>query len=515
MTSMSAPREGFSGTADIVPAGVFVLFVGTIVLAPTAVPLHLLGLLVVAGFLVHRIQVGGDPSLFLLLPSVMSAFQNVYLLTAVDRLTTGSLQVILVLNFLFALVLIACFGILRKSVTPLAPRAITLVRSMMFALAIVAGWGIVSAAAFGAEVNAAFASLRNVTAPIIFLLVGLLAAQWASPRRYIKYLVWLTIAVSLFGFYERFFTTRFWQTHNLAGLWELKEIPVSVITLVPPNFYSSEMIGGKQTIRMVSGFADPVNFGTFLFIGAAGALFLGRRGAATLAVVCTVFAISKGALLGFLVLAVIWARYKADRVMFYLALAALGAVAGYFYLFTISNSTGSTTAHVNGFLAAFTELPGAPLGHGLGKAGVVGRLFSQGSSESTVSESGIGVIIGQLGLFGIVGYGIFFLTLFRRCVRLPDTSERVLAVGGLLAFATNAAFNEVALSPNSCAPYFIVIGLLLGGHYAGGAADRTNLPRRTQQNSVGTLRRASQGAGSTSRRRSGATTAPTALPGSV
>ena len=89
-------------------------------------------------------------------------------------------------------------------------------------------------------------------------------------------------------------------------------------------------------------------------------------------------------------------------------------------------------------------------------------LFSTSLSNTDVIETGIGVIIAQLGWVGLLCYISFFLYLFYepRKWKLVDMKASVMYYTLLFAFILNALFNEVALSPNSCALYFIELAYL-------------------------------------------------------
>ncbi|MBK0296297.1 hypothetical protein IAE22_29570, partial [Bacillus sp. S34] len=99
----------------------------------------------------------------------------------------------------------------------------------------------------------------------------------------------------------------------------------------------------------------------------------------------------------FLVFAALWTRVYANRAVQVVAVVAVVVAGAVFYGYTLTNSTGSTEAHVGGFTAAFTELPGHPMGRGMGNVGVLASLFDDGSG-SDVQESGLGVAIAQLGV---------------------------------------------------------------------------------------------------------------------
>ena len=92
-------------------------------------------------------------------------------------------------------------------------------------------------------------------------------------------------------------------------------------------------------------------------------------------------------------------------------------------------------------------------------------MFTSEGGDSAVRESGVGVVIGQLGIVGLIGYAVLFISLAKACSRVADKRNRVLGVTLTLAFLANAMFNEVALSPNSAAPYFVIIGLIIGREF--------------------------------------------------
>ncbi|ARC58224.1 hypothetical protein AS850_14155 [Frondihabitans sp. 762G35] len=472
MHSVPIPR---SAPLDPTPILLLAVFVG-VILTSTNLPSSV-QIAVVAGAMLctlvvpilHRLDGGGDLSVFLLLPTVLSATQNVYLLLVTGSLDSANLQFLLIVNVLFTLVLLVLLSVTRpqptREVRDLASRPrrrhagdVTLRRTALVGLVLTV-YGFATMVLFSANTTSALASFRNLATPILFTLVGLLAARRASLGTYLRGLCALAVAVIAFGFFE-LFTPGFWQAANLSALWDAKGIGTAQATGLPGNFYSSETVDGDQLRRMVSSFADPVNFGTFLFIAFMGAWFLKRPVVMALVVVAASFAVSKGALLGFLIFAILWTRYYTNRVVHVIAIVVTAIVGLLFYGFTQSSSTGSTAAHIGGLLSSFSELPQHPLGRGMGNLGVLAGLFSEGS-ETGINETGFGMILGQLGIVGLGLFTVLFVTLLGRSRRLPLPRERLFALGTLLGFMSNAAFNEVAMSPNSAGPYFIALGLLL------------------------------------------------------
>ncbi|MGK5169815.1 O-antigen ligase family protein [Geodermatophilus sp. CPCC 205761] len=405
----------------------------------------------------HRMANRQDISVFLLAPTIISATQNVYLLTVADRVSAVQLQFLIVVNYALAATLLLFLLPFRAG---LQEPGRTLSRSIWTWLVILVGYGGMTAAAFGTDPMAAVASLRNLTTPFLFCLLGLYASSLASPARYARMVAVLGVVVVAFGLYE-LLSPDFWQRSGIAALWDGKGIAVAPGTGLPANFYSSEFIGGSQIRRMAGSFADPVNLGTFL-LAALIAAWMTRKWLSMVLITCgVVAAVSKGAILGILVFLTLWLRRRTSPGLFILlSLPILGAAVA-MYVFVQDNSTGSTTAHINGLTAAFVELPQHPFGRGLGNIGVLAGLLGQGAT-SAITESGVGMVIGQLGIVGLVLYTWFFLELARATRTVADPREKLAVIGLLAAFVLNAAFNEVALSPNSAAPYFLLTGLVLG-----------------------------------------------------
>ena len=414
---------------------------------------------------------GGDLAPLLVAPTALSAFQNVYLLAVVDDVSPSAFPVVIIINFLIAVGLLVVFLTTRPRTLSRTP---AVVRVVLMTLIVMTVWGWASALVFGADLTSALASYRNVVTPMVFVLLGLLAARSTPVGSYVAALLVVAVAAIAFGFFE-YTDDAFWIDHGIERLWSLKNIGTGWGGL-PSNFFSSELIDGRQARRMVSSFADPVHFGTFLFAAMAAAWWCRQWIIVVLCVVAAWFAVSKGFLLGALVFLAVWARVYANVVVQVLAVAAVAAGAVGFYAFTQDNSTGSTDAHIDGFVAAFRELPAHPLGRGLGNSGVR-ALLDIGATDSEVGESGIGLVVSQLGLIGVAAWGWFFAAVIRAAWATARSGDRLLTVGLALAFLTNAAFNEVALSPNSAAPYFVLIGLVIGRDRAASALGRQNTTR--------------------------------------
>jgi hypothetical protein len=482
--------DGFAKAADLFPLialsiVIAAICVGAIALDPI---IHIfmsisLIVIVIVAMVVHRKGTRGDLSFFLIIPTILSALQNVYLGMISPSISQFQVQFLVILNFLLALVLIPLLATNGPQRRVLLSEAFTSTYDtfrlgLIKLLVALVAFSAMSVAIFHGEASSALASFRNISAPIVFFFLGYLASPLVRLRNYSLYLVLLAGVVVAIGLWELFGDQNMWITLNIADLWLKKGIKVEYY-LIPANFFSSEYINGQHVRRMVSSFADPVNLGTFFFAAFMAAWFLRNRFAAFLIILGATLTISKGALLGLLVFAIFWARTFASKTIQFLIVALAGAGALAFYLFSLSNSSGSTAAHINGFVAGFVSLPAHPLGQGLGRTGVLASLFSEGA-DSDIAESGLGLVIGQLGVVGLAIYVLFFVAVIRASSRVVELRQRVYAQGLLIGFAFNASFNEVALSPNSSAPYFTILGIIIG---------RSLLARARESNEHGLLLR--------------------------
>lgn len=401
----------------------------------------------------------------LLLPTFVSGFQNVYLAPFASAIPSNVLQVVIIWNVIYSIMLVIVLSIQRG---PLRSGT-DLIRECGGGI-VIAGiviYGAVLMALNGNAMAPAIASLRNLISPMLFLCLAFIAGPRVDFERYARAFLVLGGVVIAAGIVE-YTNPTFWITLDLSTLWMKKGIDVQPSTGLPLNFYASEQLVPGEFIRRMAGpFADPVNFGTFLFCLFCVAWYLRSRLLKASSVVAIVLAVSKGGLLGLLVFLAVWSKKHRSTFEHVLAIILAVVVGVAFLEFSESNSTGSVDAHTGGLLAALVNLPSAPQGHGLGGTGVLSSLVSNDPSavNKEITETGLGMVIGQLGIVGIGLYIYFFTGVVRMTTRVHDDRSGVVATTLVLAFLANCAFNEVALSPNSSAAYFIIIGLLVSRDY--------------------------------------------------
>ena len=251
-----------------------------------------------------------------------------------------------------------------------------------------------------------------------------------------------------------------WKTLNITELWNKKGIRTQASGL-PTNFYSSETIGGQRIRRMASTFADPVNLGAFLFAAFCVAWHRRKFWIECMLVAGMVFTVSKGAWLGLLIFFCVYSYYYLSKSMFMGVMCFSGFLGLLFLLYASRTSANSVFLHISGFLAAFKELVRKPLGSGVGSNGVLARQFSGFSTNTDVTETGLGMVISQLGIVGLSIYALYFKKLAKLCRKIQDRRAAVLGFTLLFSVIANIFFNEVALSPNTCATYFLLIGIII------------------------------------------------------
>lgn len=398
-------------------------------------------------------------SFYLSIPVIMSATQNIYLGLITPRVSNTVMQLMIVTNYIFSillfvvLLLTTSFKLNQKNNTK-----IILVLSLLIL------YSLSTIIIFKSNLMSAFASLRNILTPIFFMLLGLAASNNISLKRFLKYISYVSIFVVIFGVIELYFAKDVWLHLNVSDLWAKKGIAVNTITGLPNNFYSSELVNGRQLRRMVSSFADPVNLGTFLFFAFMGAWYLNKKFLGLIIIICSLLAVSKGAFLGILVFGVVWSYYNKSKTFFLFIMIVTGGIGIGFVVYSLTSSTMSMLLHITGFLSSFKELFSHPLGRGLGNIGVLAGLYSNGA-ETKITESGLGMVIGQLGVIGLILYTYFFRFVYKQINLNNSNNLKIFSKSLLFSIILNIMFNEVALSPNSSAIYFITLGIVIGQQY--------------------------------------------------
>ena len=390
------------------------------------------------------------------LPLMISSIQNLYLGFGVNNFTSMHFYIMLTLN-IDIFVIIYIYNLLKsiknknKNVMRLNICILVILVASLLLILI-----------YPTSMSAYFSSFRNIIGPFVILLSSFYSGDKIDVDYLFKRILFIISIVVVTGFIEYFIGNEFWINLNVKQLWNIKGLNIGN-RILPGNFYSSELINGHQIRRMVASYADPVNLGTFLFAAFMVTWYKKKYFLSVLVVICCALTISKGALLGFLVFILIYSTIFSKSKMFK-TISTLSAffIGIGFVIYSQLHSTGSLNAHVNGFVNSLMIPFKYPLGLGLGNVGVLAnKLGSSIASDIMVTESGIGMVISQLGFIGIITYYVLFNILIKQGKSISGLREKCMIYVLTISFLLNAFFNEVALSPNSCTLYFIIIGLLI------------------------------------------------------
>lgn len=395
---------------------------------------------------------GEDFSLIFIFPLILSVFQNIWLGLLAKHLTVLNLQVYLSFNILFATLMIGYYCI-KYTIC----KDVLIYLSLLFILVC---YSVILYFFYPAKLTSWVASLRNIIAPFLFLIYGRIFAKKITIHKIMDYILLIGLIVILFGLYESFINPNVWLKFNVTELWLMKGITPSESGL-PANFYSSESFFGMSFIqRMSSTFADPVNLGTFLLCVFFVSYYKKNYLILILSLLACVLTISKGALLGVLVFACIWMYFKdKSKIVFLVTLISAILLGVLFLIYSKSNSSGSVFVHLFGFFGSFENILYYPLGMGCGNVGVLSTILGS-PHNSSIIESGLGAIIGELGILGLIIYLLFFALIFRNLIVEKQERLKIVALSLLCSIFANIMFNEVALSPNSCGIYFCLLGLM-------------------------------------------------------
>ena len=444
------------GKQQFIVISSFIFSIISVIVLPgsisTAISLLSITLIILIGYDVsekHRGMKASQSILFV--PILLSVIQNIYLGLASNKLNSTSLQILLSLHFfLFSgLVLLRLKYIIKYEKTIIVVLLILLLQSVLLLIV------------YPTTVVSAISSLRNILSCILLYCFGLIMSSKDSSKLF-KSIIIISWFVVIFGLVERFVGLRIWQSLGITRLWYLKGISTNTVG-VPLNWFSSEIIRGSNLRRMVSSFADPVNLGSFLFASFVISWYRRNKVLTSFLLVCAVLTISKGALLGFLIFIMVYFwESKRNRIIIPIVSLLALFIGIRFVNFSLTSSNGSIVVHTMGLLNSFSVLITHPFGLGIGNVGVLAGLFNDSLFNSGVSETGIGMIIAQLGIVGLIAYIVFFTRLFLIPKEWDYTSERdrKLYYTLLLSILANSFFNEVALSPNSCGIYFICLACI-------------------------------------------------------
>jgi hypothetical protein len=188
------------------------------------------------------------------------------------------------------------------------------------------------------------------------------------------------------------------------------------------RFYTFDLysIFGHTIRRMVSGFAEPTNFSSFMI---SAYIILNKkryRFTRFLCLVCCMLAVSKAALVGllfiypFLFIYNRFSKHHNYHVLFLIMFIILFLVSFVFYMFGYNRGAFS---HIYGFYTGVMAIiRGNVFGYGIGNVGN----FADKRVAYVGGESGIGAMLGQCGIGALVYIAIFYFIIKILEKRLED-----------------------------------------------------------------------------------------------
>lgn len=406
-------------------------------------------------FISIKIFKGYELSGCIIIPIGLSVFQNLILGFFCPRLSSVSIQILTVTNFT-----ISC--IIAIELLFLNYRKInTIEKKVIICMILIILYSVISIVLFShINVMSSISSLRNIISIFLFFVIGTLSKDRVNIEKLEKTLLIIGFICIMVGFYEKFYCNDLWKKLNITELWTKKGIHTQQ-TGLPTNFYSSEKINGHRIRRMTSTFADPVNLGAFLFAIFIISWHQKHIKLALISLIAIVLTVSKGALLGILIFFCVYTWTINKKYFLYIILFSL-SIGFSFLIYAYKTSANSVFIHIKGMTASFSSLIHKPLGNGLGSIGVLAKQFSNLSANQKITETGLGMLIGQLGIIGLLIYIFYIKEIFVNIFKIEKKNDLIFCFTLLLSIIFNIVFNEVALSPNSCAIYLLLIGLYAG-----------------------------------------------------
>ena len=301
---------------------------------------------------------------------------------------------------------------------------------------------------------------RQLMTPVILVLYGqCLKISKTEEEDFLHFIVKLGIFQAVFGFMEEFILgDQFWLKLNIYKLLEAKGFSKWNIAGMPGNYYSYDLyfVIGKSVRRLVGITTDPLLTAHFLAFCVVILLFLTRGDKnkrvweIVILTIAAFLTMSKGAILIIAIafLYKIWIKNKKIAV-FFLLFALMGLA-----IIVRSNILQTVAIHLAGLTTATDIL--TFFGGGIGTSG---NLASLGGNSTTSGESYFGMILGQIGLFGL----ILFICMIRKMIKLvfktKNESYVYAIVAYIIAVMIEAIVSESAINFVGSGVAFIALGL--------------------------------------------------------
>jgi hypothetical protein len=333
--------------------------------------------------------------------------------------------------------------------------------SVIFVLLIIGNWLVTKSAIF----TAAYV-LRRFILPILSVLI--FSSVCIDIEKLCIFLKRISFVTLVFGLYDYFFINfDFWNNViKLPEYWSSGYLPWIGYRLKVENtglfisFDTAVFLGGKPIRRMVSSFAEPTNFASFLIsLHIIFSKIKHNRLLKLLIVLCAILTVSKAAIIDiFVILPLIKLFRKIFPKIPYSTLFLLWFAGFYFvaFLFVSNGLSLGPFSHINGFYTGVNAVfAGKIFGNGIGRGGN----FNDGVvPNGDGGESGLGGMLAQTGFGAVIFILFFYMTI--KILEKDEQSNRS-AILMILAWTFIFVFSESSFGTSGNILFWVYPGIAL------------------------------------------------------
>jgi len=311
-------------------------------------------------------------------------------------------------------------------------------------------------------------SFREAFMIFAFYTIGRLSyTNFKELKKFSEIIIYIGLTIALFGLIERFLFTM--DTWNFLGAFDYVNLKYEVRINeygFPVNWFT--YINDELKIRRIVGTVlEPTSFSRFLSFIALLSLYyfsifkekkLRNRKIFLILLLIITIGMSRGGLLIVFIGILIYFYNKQHLISLVIAPIFIIGLLGT-DLFSLSS--GNSQRHIHGLTEGIIAAYTTPAGHGLGASGQLAVLYGNISGDEKVSESYIGGLGYQLGMYGIVPYILFNIVVLFYLIKYKAINHylALLIISGLLGVFITSFLSNSAVSPISSALIFIYTGI--------------------------------------------------------
>lgn len=309
------------------------------------------------------------------------------------------------------------------------------------------------------------ASLRQLYLPFVFYIFGRsINISKDGMIKSIKFFILLSSFCVIFGFFEMAMGDHLWSIIGIKNYASFKGFDKYIYSgeLVPGSFYSYDFYPVIPRLRrMASVFADPVILGQILGAAFVFAAFYNdltsvkkkRLVYCVLMGTGLILTIAKGGIIIAAISTLMLMRKLWHKKIFSTLCIIIAVVLAIQFIgFGLSNDL-SISAHVGGLLGGVNILKSNLFGVGIGGYGNLASNFTDRVAEG--SESFIGAVLGQIGIFALI-YLVFYYEFLKKIkvAALNDSLSEILFWLNVSLLLTSFV-NNTAISFTNCYVFYI------------------------------------------------------------